>query len=199
MILWFVVLPSSLIICVSEIVNVMSLVLPATACLLILGSVEAIIIAQWAQWSLHYIMWNHSIVVHTGKYRHQSLWNCGIFSSAEISGYLEYQLHIKGTVLYFWSSFRCIKCWIVISFRWLKFPQKAVVLLLLESDAACTSLNGHSAWKCAVLFLEWCYKAIGDGEQVFWRYWMPELCITKWYDKPKRGDCLCKRFWLVEQ
>jgi hypothetical protein len=36
----------------------------------------------------------------------------------------------------------------------LEFPQKAVVLLLLESDTAkCTNLNGHSAGKSAVLVL----------------------------------------------
>jgi len=42
----------------------------------------------------------------------------------------------------------------VIYYRGLKFPQRAVVLLLLEGDAAYTSLNGHSAGKCAVLVLE---------------------------------------------
>jgi hypothetical protein len=54
----------------------------------------------------------------------------------------------------------------VICFRGLRFPQIAVVLLL-ESDAACTCLNGHSAGTSAVLGLEYSYKAIGDGEQVF--------------------------------
>ena len=34
---------------VSGIVNVMCLVVPVAACLVILGSLEAIIIAQWAQ------------------------------------------------------------------------------------------------------------------------------------------------------
>ena len=47
--------------------------------------------------------------------------------------------------------------------------------------------------------LEWCYKATGDGEQVLWRYWLPEVCITKWYDRPQSDDCLCKKFWLGEQ
>jgi hypothetical protein len=43
MILWFVALPDFLIICsVSGIVNVMSLVVPAAPCLIILGSVKAL-------------------------------------------------------------------------------------------------------------------------------------------------------------
>ena len=50
MILWFVALPGFLIISsVSGIVNVLSFDLPATACLIILVSVEDIIIAQWTQ------------------------------------------------------------------------------------------------------------------------------------------------------
>jgi len=40
----------------------------------------------------------------------------------------------------------------------LNFPHGALVLLVLESDGACTSLNGHSARKNTVLILEWCYK-----------------------------------------
>ena len=42
-----------------------------------------------------------------------------------------------------------------------------MVLLLLESDGACTRLNEHSAQKCALLVSEWCYKAIGDREQIY--------------------------------
>jgi hypothetical protein len=38
-------------------------------------------------------------------------------------------------------------------------------LLVLESDGACTSLNGHSARKNIVLVLVWFYKAMGDREQ----------------------------------
>jgi hypothetical protein len=50
MILWFVALPGFQIISsVSGTVYVMSFVFPATACLLILGSFGAIVIAQWAQ------------------------------------------------------------------------------------------------------------------------------------------------------
>jgi len=50
MTVWHVAFPGFLIISsVSGIVNVMSLVVPAAACLLILGSLGAIIIAQWAQ------------------------------------------------------------------------------------------------------------------------------------------------------
>jgi len=49
-----------------------------------------------------------------------------------------------------------------------------MVLLTLDSDAACTSLNGRSGRKSAVLVLVWCYKATGDREQDFWRYWLPQ-------------------------
>ena len=48
-----------IILVVSGIVNVMSLFMPAAACLLILGSLGAIAIAQWAQWIPDYKMWNH--------------------------------------------------------------------------------------------------------------------------------------------
>jgi hypothetical protein len=49
MTLWLVAFPGVLIIfCVSGVVDVLSLV-PVAASLLILGSVEAIIIAQWAE------------------------------------------------------------------------------------------------------------------------------------------------------
>jgi len=72
MMLWLVALPGFLIISsVSGIVNVMCLVITAAAYLLILGSLEAIIIAQWAHWMLDYTMWNHSISVHTGRYQNQ--------------------------------------------------------------------------------------------------------------------------------
>ena len=42
---------------VSVIVNVMCLVVPASPSLLILGSVDAIIIAQWAQCNPDYKIW----------------------------------------------------------------------------------------------------------------------------------------------
>jgi hypothetical protein len=49
MILWLVAFPGFLIIyCVSGIGNVMSVVVTAAACLLILGPLGAIIIAQWS-------------------------------------------------------------------------------------------------------------------------------------------------------
>jgi len=35
---------------------------------------------------------------------------------------------------------------------------------VLESDAACTSLSGHSARKSAVLVLVGCYKLTGDNK-----------------------------------
>ena len=40
----------------------------------------------------------------------------------------------------------------MIYYRGLKFPHIAVVLLVLESDGACTGLNGHSARKICVGF-----------------------------------------------
>jgi len=56
-----------------------------------------------------------------------------------------------------------------------------MVLLALESDAACSSLNGYSARKSAVLVLELCCKARGDSRQYLWRSWLSECCIKKWY------------------
>ena len=132
-------------------------------------------------------------------YGHHSWWNVGILSSpAEVIGFLEYELCIEGIVLYSLSSLICIKSWIIY-YRGCKFPQKAVVLLLLESGAAFTSLNGLSARKSAVLVLVWYYKATGDREHVLWRYWPPEGCIVKWYDKPASDGCLCKKCGLGEQ
>ena len=50
MTVWHVAFPGFLIISsVSGIFNVMSVVVPVAVCLLILGSLETIIIAQWAQ------------------------------------------------------------------------------------------------------------------------------------------------------
>ena len=49
-----------------------------------------------------------------------------------------------------------------------------------------------------VLVLDWCYKAVGNGEQVFLKL-LSVLCITKRYDKPKSDNCLCRKFWLGEQ
>ena len=47
---WLVAFPGFLIVSsVSGIVNVMCLVVPVAACLVILGCLEALIIAQWAQ------------------------------------------------------------------------------------------------------------------------------------------------------
>jgi len=50
MILWLVALPGFLIISsVYRIVNIMSVVVPATVCLPFLGSLGAVMIAQWTQ------------------------------------------------------------------------------------------------------------------------------------------------------
>jgi hypothetical protein len=65
----------------------MFLVVPAAACLFILNSLEAIILAQCAQCSPDYKM-SYRCSMHTGMYGHQSLWNGGIFSSpAEVTGF----------------------------------------------------------------------------------------------------------------
>ena len=74
--------------------------------------------------------------------------------------------------------------WIVIYYRGLKFPQRAVVFLPLEIDAACSHLITHFARKITVLLEAWSYKARCDREQDLWRYWLPERCIKQWYDKP---------------
>jgi hypothetical protein len=65
----------------------------------------------------------------------------------------------------------------------LKFLHTAVVLLVLESDGACSSLNGHSARKSAVFVLVWCYKARDDREQDLWRYWLTAGCNKQWCDR----------------
>jgi len=76
MVLWLVALPGFLTISsVSRIVHILSLVVPATVCLLILGSLGAIIIAQWTQWSPDCKIWNHSTSIHNWRYWQQSIWN----------------------------------------------------------------------------------------------------------------------------
>ena len=185
MTLWLVALPGfQNISCVPG--NFMFLVMTPAHILLILGSVEAILIAQWAQWIPDCKIWNHSTSMCTGR--------SGIRGySAEVSGVFKYEVHIKAIVLHYWCSLRCIKSWIVISYRGLKFPHTAVVLLVLESDGACTSFNGHCARKCIVLVLVWCYKARGESEKDLWRYWLHEDCIKQWYDKPSGYGCLSKK------
>ena len=155
MILWLVALPAFLIISsVYKIVTIMSLAVPATVCLLILGSLGAVIIAQWTQWSSDSKIWNHSTSMHNWRYWQESFWNWGLYcASAEVSDFLVYQLHIKGIVLYYCSSIRCINIWIVIYYSGLKFPHIAAVLLVLESDGACTSLNDQSARNSIVLLI----------------------------------------------
>ena len=89
--------------------------------------------------------------------------------------------------------------WIVIYYRGLKFPHRSVVLLVLESDGACTSLNGHSARKSAVLVLVCCCKARGDREQDLWMYWLPEDCVKLWYDRASGYGCLSNKCLKGEQ
>jgi len=145
-------------------------------------------------------MWHHSTSVYTGMYWQQSVWNYGLPSShIEVSRFLKYGLHIKGTVLYYWSSLRCIKFWIMIYYRGLKFPHTAVVLLVLESDGACTGLNGHCARKSAVLVLVWHHIARGDREQELWRYWLPAGCNKQWCDRASGCGWSSNKCLKVEQ
>jgi len=82
MMVWYVTFPGSLLISsVSEIVNVLSLVLAADACLLIFCCLGAVIIGHLTHWSPDYKMWNHSINTHTGRYQHQSFLNYVLVSS----------------------------------------------------------------------------------------------------------------------
>ena len=122
--------------------------------------------------------------MHNWRYWQQRFCNNGLYSSTvEVSGFLVYQVHTKGIVLCYWGSLWCVKIWIVIYCRVLKFPHTAMVLLVLESDGACTGLYGHCARKSAVLVLVWCYKARGDREQDLWRYWLPAGCNKQWCDR----------------
>jgi hypothetical protein len=125
-------------------------------CFMYLG---AIIIAQWAQWIQ---ITKCEISVSVCKLEDTNTRPSGIrviSSTAEVSGIFEYQLLVERIVLYFWSSVRCIKMWIMICYRGLKFPQRAIVVLALETDATCTGSSGHCARKWSVLGLVWCYKA----------------------------------------
>jgi len=177
-----------------------AVVVPAAACLLILCSLGAIVISQWAEWSPDYKMWYHSVSVPTGRYQHQSYWNDRLFSSnAEVSGYLEYQLHIKGTELNFWSSLRYIKIWIVFCYRGIKFPPQS-------SGSVCAR-----EWWCMYQF-KWplCKEKYGvnfgmrlqakcDKEQDLCRYWLPEHYIKQLYDKPTGDGYLSKKCGLGEE
>ena len=78
----------------------------------------------------------------------------------------------------------------MIYYRGLKFPHRAVVLLVLENDGACTSLNGHSPRKTKVLVLVRCNK---DREQDLYWYRLPEGCIKQWCEKPSGYGCLSKK------
>jgi hypothetical protein len=138
--------------------------------------------------------------MHNWRYWLQSFCNYGLYSStAEVAGFLMCDLHVKGIVLYYWSSLRCVKCCILIYYMRLKFPHTAVALLVLESDGACTSLNGHCARKSAVLVLDWCYKARGDREQNLWRFWLPAGCIKQWCDRASVFGCLSNKCLKAEQ
>ena len=81
----------------------------------------------------NYKMWNHSISMHTGRYWHQIFWNWGHFPHLLMyQEFLQNELHFKGIELNIFSSLRCIKSWILIYNRELKFPHRAVVLLPLD-------------------------------------------------------------------
>jgi len=87
----------------------------------------------------------------------------------------------------------------MIYYRGLKFPHRAVVLLVLESDGACTSLNLHSARKTEVLVLVCCYKDRGDREQDLQRYKPSKGCIKQWCDNSPGYGCHSKKCELWEQ
>ena len=87
----------------------------------------------------------------------------------------------------FLSSLRYIKIWIVRFYRGLKFPHRTVVLLALETGAACTRLCGHSARRKSEMFvLVWCYKPTCDTEQDLWKYWLPE----GWFSSGSTSLCV---------
>jgi hypothetical protein len=114
---------------VSVIVNVMCLVVPEAACLLILCSLAAIIIAHWAEWNPYYKMWDHTISMRTGRYQYQSFWNHGLKYQDFwiISSTLKELYCISEALL----DVLLFEVWFVIENL---FPQKAIVLLVLESD-----------------------------------------------------------------
>ena len=88
--LWLVALPGFLYISyVFGNVNVMCIVITAAHSLLILCSVEAILIAQWAQWSAGCKMWNHST----------NMYQCTDTRASGIMGYCPHLLKCQ----VFWS------------------------------------------------------------------------------------------------
>jgi len=61
---------------VSGIVNVMSLVIPATVCLFIVVFFGSHCNScHRAQWISDYKTWKHTISLYTGRYHHHSFWN----------------------------------------------------------------------------------------------------------------------------
>jgi len=62
------------------------------------------------------------------------------------------------------APFDILNNYCLIYYRGHNFPHRTEILLL-ESDGACTGLNGHCARETAVLVLVRCYKARGDREQ----------------------------------
>ena len=69
----------------------------------------------------------------------------------------------------------------------------------LESDGACTGLNGHCVRKIAMLVLVWCYKARDDREQDLWRYWLSVGCIKQWFDRASSCGWSSNKCLKVEQ
>ena len=125
----------------------------------------------------------------------QELLELGVFSlTAEISGFLRYQLQVEGIVLYFWSSLDLLKVelWFVIGE--FKFPQRTMVLLALESDAAYNQVKWLLCKKKYSVCLVWCYKTRGNREQDLRSYWQPEGCLKQWYDKTT-GDVCLQEVW----
>jgi len=83
----------------------------------------------------------------------------------------------------------------VICYTGLRIPQRAVVLLPVDSDAVCTSLNGHSARKMQYFFMYGARKPhviennIREGTD----------CTKQWYNKPTCGGCINKNCGLGNQ
>jgi hypothetical protein len=76
--------------------------LTAAAGLLTLSLMGFIKTPQQAQSDRHYTLSDHTVSVRIARNQHHSYSTYGVFSSpVEVSGFLEYQLHVKWIVPYF--------------------------------------------------------------------------------------------------
>jgi hypothetical protein len=98
MILWLVALTGFLILSgVYRIVHILFLVVPATACLLFWCSFQAIVIAQWTQCEVQIAKYEITlpVCIIQGTDNLASGIRALYSSTAEVSGFLVYQLHIN--------------------------------------------------------------------------------------------------------